>query len=37
MIKLAILEREIAKVKRAKAKHAGEKKGPRRRICFQPI
>jgi len=31
-----MLEREIAKVKRAKAEHAGERKGPRRRIGFQP-
>jgi hypothetical protein len=32
----AILEREIAKVKKAKAEHAGEKQGPRKRTGFQP-
>jgi hypothetical protein len=32
-----MLEREIAKVKRAKAEHSGEKVGQkRRRIGFQP-
>jgi hypothetical protein len=32
----AILEREIAKAKKAKAEHAGEKSKSRRRIGFQP-
>ena len=32
----AILEREIAKVKKAKAEHSGEKGKVRRRIGFQP-
>jgi hypothetical protein len=31
-----MMEREIAKVKKAKAEHSGEKEGPRRRIGFQP-
>ena len=31
----AILEREIAKTKKAKAEHAGEKSKSRRRIGFQ--
>ena len=31
-----MLEREIAKVKRAKAEHSGEKGKSRRRIGFQP-
>jgi hypothetical protein len=31
-----MLEREIAKVKKAKAEHSGERKGPKRRIGFQP-
>jgi SpoVK/Ycf46/Vps4 family AAA+-type ATPase len=31
-----MLEREIAKVRKAKAGHSGEKAGPRRRIGFQP-
>ena len=31
-----MLEREIAKVRKAKAEHAGEKAGPKRRIGFQP-
>ena len=31
-----MLEREIAKVKKAKAEHAGEKGKSRRRIGFQP-
>ena len=31
-----MLEREIRKVRKAKAEHAGERKGPRRRIGFQP-
>jgi hypothetical protein len=31
-----MIEREIAKVKKAKAEHSGEKNGPRRRIGFQP-
>jgi hypothetical protein len=30
----ALLEREIGKVKKAKAEHSGERKGPRRRIGF---
>jgi ATP-dependent 26S proteasome regulatory subunit len=30
-----ILEKEIAKVRLAKAEHSGEKEGPRRRIGFQ--
>jgi hypothetical protein len=30
-----MLEREIAKVKKAKAEHSGEKEGPKRRIGFQ--
>ena len=32
----ARLEREIGKVKKAKAEHAGEMTGPKRRIGFQP-
>jgi ATP-dependent 26S proteasome regulatory subunit len=32
----AMLEREIKKVRKAKAEHSGEKKGPRRRIGFLP-
>ena len=35
-VKQAILEREIAKVKKAKAEHSGEKGKVRRRIGFQP-
>jgi len=31
-----MVEREIAKVKKAKAEHSGEKNGPRRRIGFHP-
>ena len=31
----SMLEREIAKVRKAKAEHAGEKEGTRRRIGFQ--
>jgi hypothetical protein len=31
-----MMEREIAKVRKAKAEHSGERKGPRRRIGFQP-
>jgi hypothetical protein len=31
-----ILEREIAKVRKAKAEHSGEKEVPKRRIGFQP-
>jgi hypothetical protein len=31
-----MIEREIAKVKKAKAEHSGEKEGPKRRIGFQP-
>ncbi len=31
-----MLEREIAKVKKAKAEHSGEKDGPKGRIGFQP-
>ena len=30
-----MIEREIAKVKKAKAEHAGERNGPRRKIGFQ--
>jgi hypothetical protein len=30
-----MIEREIAKVKKAKAEHSGEKEGPKRRIGFQ--
>jgi ATP-dependent 26S proteasome regulatory subunit len=33
----AMLEREIGKVKKAKAEHAGKKVGATRRIGFQPI
>ena len=33
----AMLEREIAKVQKAKAEHSGEKQGPKRRIGFQPV
>jgi hypothetical protein len=29
-----MMEREIAKVKKAKAEHSGEKQGPKRRIGF---
>ena len=32
----AMLEREIAKVKKARVEHSGEKQGPKRRIGFQP-
>jgi hypothetical protein len=31
-----MIKREIAKVKKAKAEHSGEKAGPKRRIGFQP-
>jgi hypothetical protein len=31
-----MIEREIAKVKRARVEHSGEKQGPKRRIGFQP-
>ena len=31
-----MLEREIKKVRKAKAEHSGEKAGPKRRIGFQP-
>jgi hypothetical protein len=31
-----MLEREIKKVRQAKAEHSGERNGPRRRIGFQP-
>ncbi len=31
-----MMEREIRKVRKAKAEHSGEKSGPRRRIGFQP-
>jgi len=31
-----MLEREIARVKKAKTEHLGAKQGPRRRIGFQP-
>jgi SpoVK/Ycf46/Vps4 family AAA+-type ATPase len=34
-VKQGMLEREIAKVKKAKAEHSGEKAGPKRRIRFQ--
>ncbi len=34
MVTQAILEREIAKAKKAKAEHSGEKVGPKRRIGF---
>ena len=30
-----MLEREIAKARKAKAEHSGEKAGPKRRIGFQ--
>jgi hypothetical protein len=30
-----MLEREIVKVRKAKAEHSGEKQGPKRRIEFQ--
>ena len=36
MVTQAMLEREIAKVRKAKAEHAGEKGKSRRRIGFQP-
>jgi hypothetical protein len=36
MVTQAIMEREIAKAKKAKAEHAGEKGKSRRRIGFQP-
>ena len=36
MVTQTMLEREIAKVKKAKAEHAGEKGKSRRRIGFQP-
>jgi ATP-dependent 26S proteasome regulatory subunit len=32
-----MLEREIAKVKKAKAEHSGEKEGPKRRIGFSQV
>jgi hypothetical protein len=31
-----MIEREIAKVKKAKAEHSGEKAGAKRRIGFHP-
>jgi hypothetical protein len=31
-----MLEREIGKVRKAKAEHSGEKEGTKRRIGFQP-
>jgi hypothetical protein len=31
-----MLEREVAKVRKAKAEHSGERQGPKRRIGFQP-
>jgi hypothetical protein len=31
-----MLEREIGKVRKAKAEHSGDKQGPQRRIGFQP-
>jgi hypothetical protein len=31
----AMIEREIAKVKKARVEHSGEKQGPKRRIGFQ--
>jgi hypothetical protein len=36
MVTQGMLEREIGKVKKAKAEHSGEKEGPKRRIGFQP-
>jgi hypothetical protein len=30
----AILEREIGKVRKAKAEHSGQRQGPKRRNCF---
>ena len=36
VVTLAMLEQEIAKVRKAKAEHSGEKEGPKRRIGFQP-
>jgi ATP-dependent 26S proteasome regulatory subunit len=36
MVTQGMLEREIAKVKKAKTEHSGEKQGPKRRIGFQP-
>jgi hypothetical protein len=32
---MRLVEREIAKVKKAKAEHAGERQGPKRRLEFQ--
>jgi hypothetical protein len=32
-----MLEGKIAEMKKAKAEHSGETKGPKRRIGFQPI
>jgi hypothetical protein len=32
----AMLEREIAKVRKAKVEHSGKEHGPKRRIGFQP-
>jgi hypothetical protein len=34
MVTQAMLEQEIAKVKKAKAEHSGEKQGAKRRIGF---
>jgi hypothetical protein len=36
LVTQAIMEREIAKAKKAKAEHSGEKAGPKCRIGFQP-
>jgi hypothetical protein len=36
LVTQAMLEREIVKVRKAKAKHSGEKAGQKRRIGFQP-
>jgi hypothetical protein len=36
MVTQGMLEREIAKAKKAKAEHSGEKAGQKRRIGFQP-
>jgi hypothetical protein len=36
LVTQAMLEREIAKVKKAKAEHSGAKGGAKRRIGFQP-
>ncbi len=36
LVTQGMLEREIKKVRQAKAEHSGEKEGPKRRIGFQP-